>query len=165
MQKHKGFTLIELLVVVLIVGILAAIALPQYEKAVEEARTAEAMTILKNMKNAQDMYALANGPDAVPTLEELDIQVPGEDEGTDGKWRRTKYFRYGFAERTGNPHAIRMADDKNLYTLAYYRDGGHFVCHVEGGDKKYAELCIALGGQGYTGCQSGSTKDTCFLLP
>ena len=53
-MKNKAFTLIELLVVVLIIGILAAIALPQYEKAVEKSRVAEAKIILNTvLKNYQ----------------------------------------------------------------------------------------------------------------
>ena len=59
----KGFTLIELLVVVLIIGILSAVAMPQYTLAVEKARSAEAFQTLKALADAMELYSLQNGGD------------------------------------------------------------------------------------------------------
>ncbi|MGN1058568.1 MAG: type IV pilin protein, partial [Candidatus Avelusimicrobium sp.] len=71
--------LIELLVVVLIIGLLAAVALPQYEKAVMKSKMSAMWPILKGIKDAQEAYYMANGS-YTDNLNDLDISVPKGDQ-------------------------------------------------------------------------------------
>ncbi len=95
MKDKSGFTLIEMLVVVLIIGILAGIALPQYTLAVEKARSAEALMNLATIKREIQFYITAKGlPDKTIYYDDFaDVELSG------GEWNDhmyfTKFFNYG----------------------------------------------------------------------
>lgn len=74
-RTKGGFTLIELLVVVLIIGILASIAIPQYFKVVEKSRMAEAMSLISTIKSAQERYVAVGGA-YTNDFSQLDISYP-----------------------------------------------------------------------------------------
>ncbi len=104
-RKKGGFTLIELLVVVLIIGILAAIALPQYQKAVAKARLAEGLTVGKSIVSAEQVYKMANGT-YTADLDALDVTLPeGGNRRTGTNWAQIDYpskkIRYVLQEDGG----------------------------------------------------------------
>ena len=108
---NKGFTLIELLVVVLIIGILASIALPQYSKAVERSRMAEAVQVLGDLGTAQSVYYMERGvfaQDLATLNAQGDIFVPNPT--AQDRWRL-------IVERDANRGSIQtMIRDGGMYT-------------------------------------------------
>ena len=78
MKRSSGFTLLELLMVVIIIAILASIALPQFLRVAERARSAEALAILGAMRSSEVRYK-AQSPTQVFTgvKAELDVDIPG----------------------------------------------------------------------------------------
>ena len=89
--KHtRGFTLRELLVVVLIIAVLAAVALPQYNKAVIKSRIFAYFPVAKSIVAAQRAYFLANGEYA-DSFDKLDVTLPPECLKQNGAYENMRY--------------------------------------------------------------------------
>ena len=158
-SRLGGFTLIELLVVVLIIGILAAMALPQYFKAVERSRMAEAVTLMDSVVKAQRRKFMQKNRYA-ERFEGLDVSPKGATGRfyyTDGD-PRTGRGGNGFeirlavtAFRGGRVEAAREVNrntfDDSLqyqYTLIRFYQSDNVSCW--GSNAAGKELCAAFCG-------------------
>ena len=140
----QAFTLIELLVVVLIIGILAAIALPQYRVAVEKARMAEAMIIARSIKDSQDRYYLANNAYAT-NFEDLDIGLPGT-KTSERVWELTNEriviaSTYLYVRNTTKTIVLVLP-----YGGTTFADWDSWLCQAKQGNNVAQQVCKSLGG-------------------
>ncbi len=135
----KGFTLIELLVVVLIIGILAAVALPQYQKAVMKSRFSSLKPIAKAVKDAQEMYFETYGHYATDSeLDDLDIDIP-EDVDIDLSETDGHDFVRANHDKLNNSYTMYLAHSENFANNIY--------CEALSTDDQAKALCAADGGE------------------
>jgi len=134
--RKGGFTLIELLVVVLIIGILAAVAVPQYTLAVDKARLSNLMSVMQSLKNAQEVYYTANGTYATD-WDTLDIEKPAN----------TDYTLYISSAPQGIYGRYNSLKNVILTTAGAHATGagsehkGKWLCYAKKTDERANKLC------------------------
>ena len=143
-----GFTLIELLVVVLIIGILAAIALPQYIRATDKAKLASLMEITRAIAESNERYYMIH--DTYSTnFNELDIEIQANSIN-----ESKAIFDWGYCQLFSTQEAIcyDMVRLKNLYTVYYQnsssqarKNATYCGAITEEDNSRYDKLCQSVG--------------------
>ena len=127
-NARRGFTLIELLVVVLIIGILAAVAVPQYQKAVLKSRFATVKEMAQSLVNAEEVYYLAHGK-YTADFDALDVSLPpSQNEETGeltsykdfGNWKCTLYSKSTGTKPNTYVNCGVMQDGKSIISFQIY---------------------------------------------
>lgn len=131
MKNKKGFTLLELLVVVLIIGVLAAIALPEYNMAVGRARYATLKDNARAIKSAMDRYYMAQNS-YTDKLTDLDIDFQGT--------------------LSGDKHKISLPDSSDCYIGGSSIFCSRYIFDI------YMEYGVVYTGANYSACYAFSQK-------
>ena len=134
-NTSKGFTLMEMLVVILVIAVLAAVAVPQYQRAVSKSRYNALMPLAKSVNANNEVYFLTHGKYA-QTLADLDLasqeQYP---EGTSLELHQSGKYSYVLAKRTGlNNNLVIYQNHSTTYPANVH-------CEAKKEDAEAAWLC------------------------
>ena len=101
LRNNKGFTLIELMIVVVIIGILAAIAIPKFNQVSKNAKEAEAAPVLRQMCTLSETFLdqTGNAAASIADLETVGFEAPAD----------AKYYSFDFAAPTGTATTLDAA--------------------------------------------------------
>ncbi len=146
---RKGFTLIELLVVVLIIGILAAIAVPQYKVAVTKSRITQMLPLINAIDKAEQVYFLANGQYTQNAQEasKLDLDLPpgGQIIGNEVVYSRKFSCRLPTSTKSIKCTLDNLSIERWLIPLTAY-DNAKTICWAENNTAWHAKVCKTFGG-------------------
>ncbi len=149
-EKNAGFTLIELLVVVLIIGILSAVALPQYRMAVAKAKVSKCMALARSLAAAQERYRMANGEYTLH-FADLDVEIPSgyrSISAPNGTWsEQANYPDFSIQPKSDGYYSYCIAQGIHYgYHLDFPVKTKRHICIARSGDAFGNRLCLSYGG-------------------
>ena len=144
----------------LIIGILTAVALPHYQKAVEKSRAVEGMTLAKAVGDAEQVFYTTYNR-YTESIDELDLSVPAS----------TKHWEMNMDFATDSNKPIVYARNKdwassydNRWYIYYTLKDGRLWCGARPESDRTNKICRSLGGKDYEYCTPAGTGVRCYPI-
>ncbi len=141
---NRGFTLIEMLIVGVIIGVLVTLASPEYRKAVEKSRLAEAVTLLGDVMKGERIHYLEDGT-FTPNLKELMVEMPGLSQ-EDGEVSSvdTSYYTVALVDSGARATASRKGNAAAGPTITFTIDSTGDIKKYCNDSSSTIKLCASL---------------------